>query len=253
MRHRLIIIAIATFFSQFTFGQELKKEYQEGIVHLIDCLKKNKKEQIAEMISYPLAREYPVPSIKNKQDFILRFNEIFDDTLKRLIITSKPATDWSEMGWRGIMLFQGDVWMDFEGRLIAINYQSKTEKEIKERLIATEKSKLHFSLVNFKKPVYILETAKFRIRIDDLSENNYRYASWPISKSMSEKPDLVLNNGQLIFDGSGGNHRIEFKNAGYVYECSIIVLGEDDSPPAMLTIYKGDKAILSQKAKIVQK
>ena len=39
----------------------------------------------------------------------------------------------------------------------------------------------------------------------------------------------------------------------YVYECSIIVLGSVDSPPAMLTIYKGEKEILSQEAKLVKK
>jgi hypothetical protein len=151
------------------------------------------------------------------------------------------------------MLGQGEVWMNTEGRITAINYQSKAEKEIRKRLIAAEKRSIHSSLANFKKPLYILETAKFRIRIDELNNNQYRYASWPITKPMSAKPDLVLNNGQWFSEGTGGNHRFEFKNADYVYECSIIVLGTVDSPHAMLTVYKGGKEILTQNAKIVQK
>jgi len=253
MKQTSTIIALTIFLSQYSFGQVLKKEYQQDVVKLIESVKRNNKEQIAEMIAYPLTREYPIPTVKSKQDFILRYNEIFNDTLKGLIVNSKPSSDWSEMGYRGIMLKQGDVWMDFDGKVIAINYQSKTERDIKNRLINAEKSKLHPSLTTFIRPIYILETSKFRIRIDQIDDTKYRYASWPISKPMSEKPDLVLKNGKLFMEGSGGNHRIEFKNADYIYECSIIELGEDDSPPAMLTIYKGDKEILSQDARIIKK
>jgi hypothetical protein len=32
------------------------------------------------------------------------------------------------MGWRGIMLGQGDIWIDTTGKIITINYQSQVEK-----------------------------------------------------------------------------------------------------------------------------
>ena len=252
MKRQLLLIVITLFFSQLAFGQAPKKEYQAGIANIIECLRNNRKEQLADLVAYPLQREYPIPPIKNKADFLLRFDQIFDDTLKQLIIHSRPATDWSEMGWRGIMLHQGEVWVDLQGTIIAINYQSQTEGTLRKRLIETDKKQLHPSLAVFTKPVYLLETSKFRIRIDEINAGKFRYASWPIAKSMRDKPDLVLNNGQWIFEGSGGNHRIEFKNAGYVYVCSIITLGATDSPPAELTIYKGEKEILSQHAQIVK-
>jgi hypothetical protein len=252
MRRQLLTLALVTLFSQFSTGQSLKKEYQAGIIKLIDCLKSNRKEQLADWVAYPLGREYPLPPVKNKKEFLARFDEIFDDTLKRLIVQSKPATDWSEVGWRGIMLHQGVVWVDQEGTITAINYQSQAEVARKKQLIEADKKKLHSSLASFKAPLYVLETKKFRIRIDELSEGRYRYASWPLTKSMGEKPDLVLTNGEWFFEGSGGNHRIEFKNAGYLYVCSIIELGSVDSPDAVLTIYKGGKEILSQDAQLVQ-
>ncbi|WP_428230767.1 hypothetical protein [Flavobacterium sp.] len=155
------------------------------------------------------------------------------------------------MGWRGIMLGSGDIWIDTDGRLISINYQSQYEKELKDKLITGKKGKLNSALTNFKKPVCILETSKFRIRIDDLGNDSYRYASWSLKQSMSEKPDLVLNNGKFIQEGTGGNHSFEFKKGNYIYTCYIIVLGEKNTPPARLVISQNGKEILNQEAKIV--
>ena len=155
------------------------------------------------------------------------------------------------MGWRGIMLYSGIVWIDDDGKLIAINYQSKTEQLLQKKIIEADKNKLHLSLVNFKQPVCILDTSKFRIRIDELSNGTYRYASWPIAKTMHEQPDLILNNGKEIMDGSGGNHRFEFKNDAYLYECSISPLREKGASPANLSVYKNGTAILNQNAIII--
>ena len=65
---------------------------------------------------------------------------------------------------------------------------------------------------------------------------------------MSDKPELTIENGTYIPDGSGGDGRYEFKRGDYTYDCSIIVMGEDGAPTALLTIYKEGKEILSQKA-----
>jgi len=63
------------------------------------------------------------------------------------------------------------------------------------------------------------------IRVDELKNGKYRYASWPINSKMSEEPDAVINNGRVIYEGNGGNHRYEFVNGNYTYECSITVVG----------------------------
>ena len=70
---------------------------------------------------------------------------------------------------------------------------------------------------------------------------------------MSKKPDLIITNGKWISDGSGGNSHYEFKKDAYLYECYIIVIGTDDSPPAYLSISQNGKEILNQNAKIVTK
>ena len=221
------------------------------ISDFIDCIKFQKKEKLLTKISFPFEREYPIPAIKNKLEFLERYNEVFDDSLIKMIVNSKPSENWSAVGWRGIMLFSGDLWLDYDGRLIAVNYQSEVEKKKRDKLIKIEKSDLYPSIQKFESPEYILETETYRIRIDDLGNGKYRYASWAIKNKMSDKPELVLENGEFIPEGSGGNHRFEFKNGDYIYDCSIIIMGEDDSPPARLTIYKLEREILSQKANIV--
>lgn len=252
MKSRAIYFIIFIFCSQLTFSQDLKPEYQKFVKSFIANVKSNNKEGVAAFFSFPLKRDYPIPSVKNKADFIKRYDQIFDAKLKNEIIKSNPAKDWSEVGWRGIMLNQGTLWIDTDGKISSINYQSKTEKDLKNKLIAAEKVKLHPSIAKFKASEYILETSKFRIRIDDLGNNNYRYASWSIKQKMSEKPDLVITNGKWLSDGSGGNSYFDFKKGDYLYQCYIIVLGTSDSPPATLTITQNGKEILSQNARIVK-
>jgi hypothetical protein len=243
-----------------THGQDSLKEelwHKENLKIIVDFISmvKNKNwNELSTRIYYPFPRKYPIPEIKNKKDFLKRYREIFDDSLIKMIANSDPKEDWAEMGWRGIMFQNGEVWIDYEdGRLMYISYQSEFEKREREGLIEKEKKDLYPSLREFKEPACILETTKHRIRIDDLGNWNFRYASWPLDSKMSDKPEIVLEKGEKIFDGSGGNLHYNFKNAGYIYECAIIVMGESGSPPARLTIYKGDTAILVQKAVIIEK
>lgn len=247
-----VFLIVLIFSCSFVSAQDLKPEYQKLIKTFISNVKNDKKEAVANMISYPFKREYPIPVIKSKADFVKRYSEIFDAALKNEIIKSNPGKDWSEVGWRGIMLNQGTVWIDTDGRLIAINYQSKFEKDLKNKLIAADKAKLHSSIAKFKNPEYVLETSKFRVRIDDLGNNNYRYASWPLKKKMSEEPDLVISNGKWFQEGTGGNHRFEFKKGKYIYVCYVSPMREKGSAPANLMIYQNKKVILSQDAKIVK-
>ncbi|MEO8533166.1 MAG: hypothetical protein ABI441_05430 [Flavobacterium sp.] len=253
MKAKIVMFILVSFLVNFVEAQQLKKEYQKGISYFIDCVKNNKKEAVANLVKFPFEREYPIPIIKNKAEFVKRYDAVFDSTLKNKIIKSDPAKDWSQVGWRGIMLNQGDVWIDEDGRLIAINYQSKTEKDQKTKLIATDKNKLHTSIAKFKAPVCVLETSKFRIRIDELADGSYRYASWSVKQMMNEKPDLVIMNGKFITDGTGGNHHYDFQKGNFLYKCDIIVLGEKNSAPAALIIYQNGKEILSQDAKLISK
>lgn len=248
-----ILLTILLFNSSFLIAQDLKPEYQKFISKFILEVKNNDKEAIAKRIKFPFKRDYPIPSVKDKADFVKRYNQIFDKVLIEKVTKSNPAKDWSEMGWRGIMLNQGDLWIDTDGRIISINHQSDEELKMKNSLITAQKKNVNASISNFKEPVAILETSKFRIRIDDLGNNNYRYVSWGIKNKMTDIPDLVIEKGTFHADGTGGNHHYEFKKGNFRYECHFTVLGEKNSAPAALLVYQSGKEILSQDAKIVSR
>jgi hypothetical protein len=69
---------------------------------------------------------------------------------------------------------------------------------------------------------------------------------------MSDKPELIILNGKDEPEGTGGNEMYIFKNDGYTYQCFIIVMGEESSPPASLTILKGNETILTEDAKLIK-
>ncbi len=253
MKRFKIVLIILVFSSSFLKAQDLKPEYQKFISKFILEVKNGDKEAVAKRIRFPFKRDYPIPSVKDKADFVKRYNQIFDEALIEKITKSDPAKDWSEVGWRGIMLDRGDLWIDTDGRIITINYQSDEELKLKNLLIAQQKKNVNTSISNFKEPIAILETSKFRIRIDDLGNNNYRYVSWSIKKKMTDAPDLVIEKGIFVADGTGGNHHYEFKKGNFMYECYFTVLGEKDSPPAGLIVSQSGKEILNQNAKIVSR
>jgi hypothetical protein len=247
---RVLIFSLFQILQYFLVqGQEMDSANLKIVSDFIECIKHQNKEKLASKISFPLSREYPIPHIKNEQEFIKRYAEIFDESLSKIIVNSQPFKDWSAMGYRGIMLLDGLVWLGYEsGNLIAVNYQSQIEEQKWEKLVKTEKNNLHKSIKNFERPICIMESPKYRIRIDDLGDGNYRYCSWPLKSKMNDRPALIIEKGKYIPEGNGGNGRYEFKSGDYTYDCSIIVIGEVDSPPAILTIYKDHKIFFSQKA-----
>jgi hypothetical protein len=156
------------------------------------------------------------------------------------------------VGWRGIMFDNGLIWIDSEERIIvALNYESAFEKKQKKDLIEKEKAKLHVSSKSFEYPVYRIATKNHLLRIDGLAGSKYRYASWKIGKKESSKPDLILTNGDLEYDGSGGNHFISFVNGSYTYKVYRNTLRAEDVADITLEVKKDGKIILKEEGKLI--
>jgi hypothetical protein len=150
------------------------------------------------------------------------------------------------MDWRGIMLHNGIVWLDYNGKLLTTNYSSKKEKDIEQKRIESKRNLLHSDLKGFEKPVHTVETNKFIVRIDLLENQKYRYASRSKESKLSSKPNLVINNGELTPDGSGGNNHFTFTNREFSYILYVNILGTDETPPFNLEVTKNDKVVLNQ-------
>ena len=250
MTKSILIILLITFSLTDGYSQLSKTEYEDIVKYFVDCIKDKDIDKLNSIISYPIQRHYPIPHIRNKQEFKNRYSEIFDDSLTSLIASSNIKEDWSDVGWRGIMLHNGIVWIDYDGRLITTNYTSDKEKSIEEKWIKYEKELLHTDLKDFKKPIHTIETDKFIVRVDLLENEKYRYASWSIDSEISSKPDLVIKNGEWTPDGSGGNHHFTFTNGEYSYIVYVNILGTYETPPFNLEVIKNDKVILNQPAEL---
>lgn len=239
---RILFLLIFSFL--FANSNELKPSQTENIQKIIKAFQENDIEYISNnVIKYPLKRQYPIPSIKNQEELKKRFSEVFDDKLIEEIKNSK-IEDWSEMGWRGIMLNQGTLWLNFDEIIIAINYQSDFEKRLREDLIRKEKEQLDSSLKEFIEPTYKIKTKNFLIRIDKIDDSKYRYSSWKIGKSESSKPDLVLLNGEIEYSGTIGYQYFTFKNRNYTYEIDI--------DATSLEVMKDNKTILLEKGELLE-
>jgi hypothetical protein len=226
-------------------NDELKDYEIDSIKAVINLFRVKDIDRISNKISYPLYRQYPIPPIKDQKEFIKRFNEVFDQILIDKIANSK-ISQWTEVGWRGIMLDNGDLWMaNSDGVITTVNYQSDFEKKLRTSVIAKEKDNLHTSLKSFQSPIYKIKTNKYLIRIDELTDYKYRYTSWKVDEKETSKPDIVLNNGQLEQQGSGGNHVITFVNGIYTYKVYRNIMAEDNSHDITLEIEKNGEIILT--------
>lgn len=104
------------------FPAQVMKESDRMIVqNFIQIIESGDRQAISDIVRYPLGRGASRPPIGDKSEFIALFDEIFDDNILNIIENSNPATDWSEVGWRGIMLLDGRIWLDSDGKLIAVN------------------------------------------------------------------------------------------------------------------------------------
>jgi hypothetical protein len=247
----LFCLLLLTLSGTLIQAQSLQVEDKESIKKFIGYIRNNRVDSIASEMDFPFGRQYPLPAIKDSADFIKRFSQIFDQYLIKTIIKSNLSEDWSHVGWRGLMLKSGDVWLDDDGRLMSVNYQSKYETELRQQIIKSEKATLHQSIREYSEPICILETDSFRIRIDKLENYIYRYTSWNKKAAINSKPDLILSDGEIEFDGSGGNHSYTFRSGEYKYKINIIVMGETDESPALLCVYRNNELISKQEANFI--
>lgn len=252
MKFRLLFLLLLISKIGLAQNEKLDEYKVANINHVIDLFKQRNIDSISSIIEFPLHRQYPIPSIKNEKEFKQRFSEVFDKILVDKIINSK-IKQWEEVGYRGIMLDNGIIWIESsEGKIIAVTYQSNFEKKLRKDLIAKEKESVHSSLKTFESPIYKIKTKKYLIRIDKLSDSKYRYTSWKIGEKESSKPDLILKNGQWEFEGSGGNSVITFSNGNYTYKVYRNIIGEDNAPDITLEVEKDGQIILTEDGTLIE-
>ena len=227
-------------------NEMLSLEYQGAISKLIDTFKNGNKKEIANLILYPLFREYPLTPIDNEIDFLKHYDEIFDDLLIQVITKSNPSLNWVQVGMKGIMLNNGTIWLEFDGKICGINYITEIGEKYKQDLISEDIKNLHPSLIPIKELIHTIETKDYKVRIDLLPNDELRFSIWDFHKSMKDNPKLVIKGGEHLPQGSGGNSIYQFKNGDLMYLCSINRISDNVKYDAELVVFKNNILLYSQ-------
>lgn len=100
----------------------------------------------------------------------------------------------------------------------------------------------------------IIKTKKFKIRIDKQPNGKYLYQSWAANAKITSKPSMIISDGELIPDGSGGNYYFSFVNEGYSYQVWRNYLTDSASKaPYTLTVTdENDHEIVRQDGQVVK-
>src|SRR5690606_18851109 len=133
-----------------------------------------------------------------------------------------------------------------DGKITTVNYQSEFEKELQEKIIYNDTKVLHPSLRDYEAPFLKILTLNHLIRVDELSNGKLRHAAWKSTASESSMPDLVLTNGEMEIQGTGGNFAVVFSSGNYTYTIFRNYIGEQNRPDATLVVERNGQIILAQ-------
>lgn len=184
---------------------------QQKIRTLTEAVRDNNEQKFASVVNYPLQRPYPLHDIKNAKEMQKYYPTMVDEKLRKTV-SEADSTDWTDMGWRGHVLGDGQLMVDDDG-LYAVNYLSPTESAMRDSLRRAEIASLPQTLRGSWTPVgaFYDATNKKVYRVDVLNDGQtYRLAEFPASKIKS-KPLRVMT-GNKTEEGSAQSVSYNFPN-----------------------------------------
>lgn len=241
----------------FTYPVEIDSLQHELVLQFIRGVQNENLKKLSKKVNYPLERENPLANIEDKKQFANYPLELFDDSLINLLLAYEENPDIIDLtgsnGKFGIL--NGLIWFTEDGNLESVNYLSSKEvAELSNRTLEI-KSLLHSSIQEYEQNYYIGETEKFLFRIDWLDDNytQMRYSSWSNGWNMSQKPDIILENGNYIKMGTGGGYQSSFINGDYVYVFDQVFMAETEADMGeFLILTQNNKEISRERSIAVQ-
>ncbi len=218
--------------------------YEVSIQNFLEQTKRGDANGVAKLVRYPLNRQYPLKNINNEQEFVARYDELFDRAIIDSLIENPDR--WQTMGWRGIMYNNGEIWFDYDGTLTAINWETELAAELLRKGIAREYEMVHPDVSSsVKLPVLAFKTQddKWIGRIDGVAAERHaadvQLALYKSGTPLEGKPDYLLR-GRLDIQGSAHNMYYFFQGdeASFVFENPW--LHEENKHPTNLCIKFGE-------------
>ncbi|BDD12633.1 hypothetical protein FUAX_50650 (plasmid) [Fulvitalea axinellae] len=239
------------------FGQsdKIPESRKKALEELVVLISNNRIKELSEKVVYPLRRPNPVPDLMSPREFVQYYSILFDNSFRDKLSSTDFGPSNTINNYLGVGILNGDMWVNDEGKIIAVNYNSESERNLKMWLRKEAESITHKSLGVWEKNIVDCETDKFRIRVDKLEDGRLRYASWSLPKTLADKPDLVLYNGKQRFQGTIGGVTYTFKNGPWSYKVNIVNIAAVETAKdagVFLVVSKGGKEIVLEKAKLTK-
>lgn len=205
-----------------SYLQQAEVSYREDFecaYKLQKALRENNKVAVVDLMNYPVMREKPLKSIESAGDFIENWNDFFDNEIISRMIAAQPEV----VGWRGVMLGDGDVWFS-NGKIDVLNTRTEAFADKFKKAQEEEFLTLHESVRGYKRIALECNTRHSHIRIQE-HDDGLRYFSWEKALPLTEKPGVSLR-GSVDVQGSAGNRIYTFKNGARIYEVDDSVMCE---------------------------
>lgn len=174
------------------------REFQEDV-------RSGDRERIASHFSFPYDIGYPLPAIRDKDDFMAKYDLLFDRDIEVDIVCSN---DWCDFGWRGIACNSGWLlWGDMDSTAFAVtafNTHTDAFRKAWQEEVDRQRTRVHPSLRNYLKPKVVAKTDSCIFRVDEMPDGKLRLAFWQKGKTMKDRPDYVNQEGFRCLEGSAG-------------------------------------------------
>lgn len=228
---KTITVLLLLGLSTLSFGQTsngITKERLSQLETLVDLIKHDRIQELADRAKFPIKRPNPIPDLKTKEQFILYYPVLFDSIFKEKLTTATFNDSNTIDRYNGFGLFRGDIWLSDDGGIMTINYNSPQELDLQRKLHLETEHKIHPSIADWEKNVLVCQTDRYLIRIDIMDNSELRYISWNKPKQITDEPDLVLFDGEEKFQGSMGGVTYTFENGKWTYEIDRVAMAESD-------------------------
>ena len=114
-----INILLSTLFLISFSNPAISEDANNIVTNFINTIKEDNPEKIADLFTYPIIRWSLVPNINNKQEFLEKYDMLFDEKLKQRIIN---PNNWKIMKSGQAMMNNGEIWLDYDGLVISFPY-----------------------------------------------------------------------------------------------------------------------------------
>lgn len=222
-------------------------EAHADIKRLQDAILKGDAPAFAGMVSYPLARPYPLHDISDSVQMVKYFSTLIDDSLRHHVRKLSPAA-WEPVGWRGWAMpgsgeYDTDLW--FDGTVYDVPYVSRRERYLADSLRNVEMQTLPESMRSGGwQPAACLHAENGIVYRIDVHKSHtdtleYRLSEYKLPLRPRTAPIRVFDKGYVDMEGSAGNKFYRFRNAkGMIAEYD--AEPSDGSAPSMIFINQGD-------------